>query len=52
MMRKSPFLDLVAVHRRLQDEIVDILNTALSTAGFIDGPMVQRFKQDFVQFCE
>jgi len=49
---KVPFLDLVAVHRGLQDEFVDILKTALSTAAFIGGPMVQGFEQDFAQFCE
>ena len=49
---KVPFLDLVTVHRGLQDEFVDILKSALSTAGFIGGPMVQGFEQDFAQFCE
>src|SRR2546428_4969285 len=49
---KVPFLDLVIVHRGLQDVFVDILKTALSTAGFIGGPMVQGFEQDFAQFCE
>jgi dTDP-4-amino-4,6-dideoxygalactose transaminase len=49
---KVPFLDLLTVHRGLQDEFVDILKTALSTAGFIGGPMVQGFEQDFAQFCE
>jgi dTDP-4-amino-4,6-dideoxygalactose transaminase len=49
---KVPFLDLVTVHRGLQDEFVDILKTALSTAGFIGGPMVQGFELDFAQFCE
>jgi dTDP-4-amino-4,6-dideoxygalactose transaminase len=49
---KVPFLDLVTVHRSLQDEFVDVLKTALSTAGFIGGPMVQGFEQDFAQFCE
>jgi dTDP-4-amino-4,6-dideoxygalactose transaminase len=49
---KVPFLDLVTVHGGLQDEFVDILKTALSTAGFIGGPMVQGFEQDFAQFCE
>lgn len=49
---KVPFLDLVTVHRGLQDEFVGILKTALSTAGFIGGPMVQGFEQDFAQFCE
>ena len=49
---KVPFLDLITVHRGLQDEFVDILKTALDTAGFIGGPMVQGFEQDFAQFCE
>jgi dTDP-4-amino-4,6-dideoxygalactose transaminase len=49
---KVPFIDLVTVHRGMQDEFVDILKIALSTAGFIGGPMVQGFEQDFAQFCE
>jgi len=47
-----PFLDLVTVHRELQDEFVDILKTALGTAGFIGGPMVQGFEEDFAKFCD
>ena len=49
---KILFLDLVTVHRGLQDEFVDVLKTALSTAGFIGGPMVKGFEEDFAQFCE
>ena len=49
---KIPFLDLVTVHRGLQDEFVDVLKTALSTAGFIGGPMVKGFEENFAQFCE
>ena len=49
---KIPFLDLVTVHRGLQDEFVGILKTALNNAGFIGGPMVQGFEQDFARFCE
>ena len=48
---KIPFLDLVTVHRELQHEFVDVLKTALSNAGFIGGPMVQGFEQDFAKFC-
>ena len=48
---KIPFLDLLTVHRELQSEFVDVLKTALSTAGFIGGPMVQGFEQEFAQFC-
>ena len=41
-----PFLDLVTVHRELEDEFVDILKAALGTAGFIGGPMVQVEQMD------
>lgn len=47
-----PFLDLVTVHRELQDELVEVLKTALKSAGFIGGPMVQGFEEDFAGFCE
>lgn len=47
-----PFLDLVTVHRELQDELVDVFKTALKNAGFIGGPMVQAFEDDFARFCE
>jgi len=47
-----PFLDLVTVHLGLQGEFIEILKTALKTAGFIGGPMVQEFEQDFAEFCE
>ena len=49
---KVPFLDLVTAHQDLQDEFVDVLKTALGTAGFIGGPMVQGFEQEFAQFCD
>jgi dTDP-4-amino-4,6-dideoxygalactose transaminase len=47
-----PFLDLITVHRELQDELVDVLKTALNSAGFIGGPMVQGFEENFARFCE
>jgi dTDP-4-amino-4,6-dideoxygalactose transaminase len=49
---KIPFLDLVTVHRELQDDLVEVVKAALKTAGFIGGPMVQGFEQEFAQFCE
>ena len=48
---KIPFLDLVTVHRELEGELVDVLKTALKSAGFIGGPMVQGFEEDFARFC-
>jgi dTDP-4-amino-4,6-dideoxygalactose transaminase len=49
---KIPFLDLVAPHAELKDELCEVFATALETAGFIGGPMVQGFEQDFARFCE
>ena len=49
---KVPFLDLVTVHRELHDELLAVFKTALDTAGFIGGPMVQEFEREFAEFCE
>ena len=49
---KVPFLDLVTVHRELQDELLEVVKTALNSAGFIGGPMVQQFEEEFATFCD
>ncbi len=49
---KIPFLDLITPHAELKDELCEVFSAALETAGFIGGPMVQGFEQDFAQFCE
>lgn len=46
-----PFLDLVTPHMELKEELNEVFNSALSTAGFIGGPMVQGFEADFAKFC-
>ena len=46
-----PFLDLVAPHWELRDELCEVFQTALETAGFIGGPMVQGFETDFAKYC-
>jgi dTDP-4-amino-4,6-dideoxygalactose transaminase len=46
-----PFLDLISVHRDLREELRDVFDRALDTAGFIGGPMVQGFERDFAEFC-
>ena len=46
-----PFLDLVAPHTELKEELCKVFETALETAGFIGGPMVQGFEKDFAKFC-
>jgi dTDP-4-amino-4,6-dideoxygalactose transaminase len=47
-----PFLDLVAPHAELMDELCATFRTALETAGFIGGPMVQGFEADFAKYCD
>lgn len=46
-----PFLDLVAPHAELEEELVAVFRRALRTAGFIGGPMVEEFEQSFARFC-
>ena len=46
-----PFLDLVTPHRELEGELVAVFKQALATAGFIGGPMVANFEQDFARLC-
>jgi dTDP-4-amino-4,6-dideoxygalactose transaminase len=49
---KVPFLDLVTQHVELKDELVGVFERALQTAGFIGGPVVQRFEENFARYCE
>ena len=49
---KIPFLDLVTPHRELQEELVDVFKATLATAGFIGGPMVEGFENDFAKYCD
>jgi dTDP-4-amino-4,6-dideoxygalactose transaminase len=47
-----PFLDLVTPHVELEQELTQVFQKALRTAGFIGGPMVDEFEKAFAQFCE
>src|SRR5437899_2152274 len=47
-----PFLDLVAPHEELKEELSEVFRTALATAGFIGGPMVEGFERDFAKFSD
>lgn len=47
-----PFLDLVTPHAELREELCEVFETALETAGFIGGPMVHGFEEDFAKFCD
>jgi dTDP-4-amino-4,6-dideoxygalactose transaminase len=47
-----PLLDLVTVHRELEDELVSVFREALRTARFIGGPVVEDFEREFAAFSE
>src|SRR5262245_33114939 len=49
---RIPFLDLVTPHKQLEEELVSVFRSALSSAGFIGGPAVEGFEQDFAKFCD
>ncbi len=46
-----PFLDLITPHAELEAELTTVFQTALRTAGFIGGPMVEDFERAFAAFC-
>jgi dTDP-4-amino-4,6-dideoxygalactose transaminase len=49
---KIPFLDLIAPHTELEEELVRVFTDALRTGGFVGGPAVEKFEQDFATFCD
>jgi dTDP-4-amino-4,6-dideoxygalactose transaminase len=46
-----PQADLVTQHRELEDELVAMFRSALGSAAFVGGPMVDGFERDFAEFC-
>jgi dTDP-4-amino-4,6-dideoxygalactose transaminase len=52
MNNSIPFLDLITPHAELKEELTEVVTKALSTAGFIGGPMVEEFERDFAVFCD
>jgi dTDP-4-amino-4,6-dideoxygalactose transaminase len=47
-----PFLDLATPHQELSEELCEVFRTALASAGFIGGPMVEGFEKEFARFCD
>lgn len=47
-----PFLDLVAPHIELEQELTHVFRSALHSAAFVGGPMVENFEKDFASFCD
>jgi dTDP-4-amino-4,6-dideoxygalactose transaminase len=48
---KVPFLDLAAAHAELEEGLVGVFRSALESACFIGGPMVEGLEKDFADFC-
>jgi dTDP-4-amino-4,6-dideoxygalactose transaminase len=47
-----PFVDLLNLHRELQDELVAACKRIFATCGFIGGPEVEGFEREFAEFCD
>jgi dTDP-4-amino-4,6-dideoxygalactose transaminase len=48
---KIPFLDLVTPHQQLEPELTAVFQKVLQTAGFVGGPLVENFENEFAAFC-
>jgi dTDP-4-amino-4,6-dideoxygalactose transaminase len=46
-----PFLDLVTPHVELEQELTAVFQQVIRTAGFVGGPMVEKFEKEFATFC-
>jgi dTDP-4-amino-4,6-dideoxygalactose transaminase len=46
-----PFLDLVSLHRELEDELVEASRAAIRSAHFVGGAEVEAFEQEFAEYC-
>jgi dTDP-4-amino-4,6-dideoxygalactose transaminase len=46
-----PFLDLARCHAEMEDDLVGVFRSALRTATFVGGPMVEDFEQAFADYC-
>lgn len=46
-----PFLDLKAVHDQIGEEIERAIAEVVATSAFAGGPFVERFEQEFADYC-
>jgi dTDP-4-amino-4,6-dideoxygalactose transaminase len=51
LAEKIPFLDLVTPHQELEGELTAVFQKVLQTAGFVGGPLVENFENEFAVFC-
>jgi dTDP-4-amino-4,6-dideoxygalactose transaminase len=52
LIEKIPFLDLITPHQQLEPELAAVFHKVLQTAGFVGGPMVENFENEFAAFCD
>ena len=50
LMTGIPFLDLVAQHSAIEEDLVAAFRRALESAGFVGGPEVAAFEEEFAAF--
>lgn len=50
LLTAVPFLDLVAQHRPLEEQLVAAFRRAVQTAGFVGGPEVAAFEREFAAY--
>lgn len=46
-----PFLDLVTLHREIEEELVGVFREAIRSAQFIGGPQLYDFEREFAEYC-
>jgi dTDP-4-amino-4,6-dideoxygalactose transaminase/acetyltransferase-like isoleucine patch superfamily enzyme len=51
-LRPIPFLDLITPHLELENELTAAFKEGLRSAGFVGGPVVERFEEAFAVFCD
>ncbi len=49
--KSIPFLDLVAPHEELKAQLCQVFESALETGGFVGGPSVESFENEFARYC-
>jgi dTDP-4-amino-4,6-dideoxygalactose transaminase len=49
---KIPFLDLITPHKELEQELTAVFQKVIGTAGFVGGPMVENFENEFAAYCD
>jgi len=46
-----PFLDLVGLHKPLEEKFVEVFREAVQSGRFSGGPQVEGFEKEFAEFC-